>query len=262
MKTLKIARYQLRDMFRSRWIAGYALFFGVVTDALFRFGGTGERVSVSLTNVVLGIVPLTAVLLGAMFLYSSREQVEMLLAQPVRRRSLYVGLYLGLVVPLSTAMVAGIGIPFLYHGLLGGAGMGALPLLLLTGALLTASFVALAFAVALSTEDRVKGMGGAIALWLFFSVIYGGLILLFVEAFSAWPVQRAIIGLTLLNPVDLARILLLLNLEISAMMGFTGAVFARFFGSGTGQVVTLAALLGWTLIPFALGFRAFVRKDF
>jgi Cu-processing system permease protein len=262
MKTLKIARYQLRDMFRSRWTLGYGLFFLVVTDALFRFGGTGERVAVSLTNVVLGIVPLTAILLGSMFLYNAREQVELLLSQPLRRRSLFVGLYLGLVVPLATAMVVGISLPFLYHGAVTGGGAGALPLLLMSGGLLTAVFVALAFAVALSTEDRVKGLGAAVALWMFFTVVYGGLVLLFVDSFSAWPLQRAIIALTLLNPVDLARILLLLNLEVSAMMGFTGAVFERFFGGGTGQVVTVAALLAWAAAPFLLGLRVFARKDF
>jgi Cu-processing system permease protein len=262
MNTLKIARYQLRDMFRSRWVIGYGLFFLVVTDALFRFGGGGERVAVSLTNVVLGIVPLTGILLGSMFLYSAREQIELLLSQPVRRGTLFRGLYLGLVVPLSTAMVVGIGLPFLYHGAVTGGGAGALPLLLGSGVLLTAAFVALAFAVALATEDRVKGLGAAIAIWMFFSVIYGGLVLLFVDAFSAYPLQRVIIGITLLNPVDLARILLLLNLEVSAMMGFTGAVFERFFGGGTGQAITLAALLGWVVVPFLLGLRAFVRKDF
>jgi Cu-processing system permease protein len=262
MNTLKIARYQLRDMFRSRWILGYGLFFLVVTDVLFRFGGSGERVSVSLTNVVLGVVPLTAILLGAMFLYNSREQVELLLSQPVRRGSLYRGLYLGLVIPLMTAMVIGISLPFLYHGAITGGGAGALPLLLAAGALLNAAFVALAFAVALATEDRVKGLGAAIGLWMFFSVIYGGLVLLFVNAFSAYPMQKAIIGITLLNPIDLARILLLLNMDVSAMMGFTGAVFERFFGGAGGQAITFAALTGWTVIPFLLGNRAFVRKDF
>jgi Cu-processing system permease protein len=68
--------------------------------------------------------------------------------------------------------------------------------------------------------------------------------------------------MSLLNPVDLGRILLLLNLDVSAMMGFTGAVFQRFFGSGTGQAVTLAAMSAWLAIPFLLGQRAFLRKNF
>jgi Cu-processing system permease protein len=263
MNTLKIARYQLRDMFRSRWVLVYGLFFLAVTDGLFRFGGTGERVVLSLTNVVLGVVPLVAIVLGAMYLYSAREAVELLLSQPVRRGDLYRGLYLGLLIPLCSALVLGIGLPFLYHGaVFAESGFGALPLLLGVAVLLTMVFVALAFAVALSTEDRVKGLGLSLVLWMFFSVIYGGFTLLFVEAFSAYPMQRVVIVLSMLNPVDLGRILLLLNLDVSAMMGFTGAVFERFFGSGTGQAVTLGALAAWAAIPFLFGHRAFARKNF
>jgi Cu-processing system permease protein len=262
MNTFKIAKYQLRDMFRSRWVLVYGLFFLAVTDALFRFGGSGERVVLSLTNVVLGVVPLVGIVLGAMYLYSAREAVELLLSQPVRRGDLYRGLYLGLVVPLCTALVFGIGLPFVYHGAVFAGGVGALPLLLGVAVLLTLVFVALAFAVALSTEDRVKGLGLSLVLWMFFSVIWGGFTLLFVEVFSAYPLQKVIIALSMLNPVDLGRILLLLNLEISAMMGFTGAVFERFFGSGTGQAITLTALVGWAVVPFLLGHRAFQRKNF
>jgi len=74
----KILKYGLYDVLRSRWVLFYGLFFLAATDVLFRFGGTGERVIVSLMNVVLYVVPLVAVMLGAMFLYNSREYVTLL----------------------------------------------------------------------------------------------------------------------------------------------------------------------------------------
>ena len=40
--TAKIARFEIKDVVRSRWLIGYALFFLVVTDALLRFG-SGRR---------------------------------------------------------------------------------------------------------------------------------------------------------------------------------------------------------------------------
>jgi Cu-processing system permease protein len=262
MNTLKIAKYQLQDVLRSKWIVLYGLFFLAVTDALFRFGGTGERVVMSMMNVVLIVIPLIAVVLGAMYLYNSREYVELLLAQPLRRVSLFWGLFLGLTLPLLGAFVAGVGLPFLYHGALGGAEGGPLGLLLLTGVLLTVIFVAISFAIALATEDKIKGLGLALALWMFFAVIYNGLVLFVIQAFSGYPLQQPVIALTMLNPIDLARVLLLLNLDVSAMMGFTGAVFQRFFGSGTGQMAALGAMLVWLAVPFLLGQRAFARKNF
>jgi Cu-processing system permease protein len=261
MSTFKIARYQLQDMVRNRWVLFYGLFFVVATDALFRFGGSGDRVVLSLMNVVLVMIPLVSVVLGAMFLYSAREYVELLLAQPIGRGTLFRGLFVGLTVPLCGAFVLGVGLPFVYHGGLAEY-PGPLVLLLGTGVLLTLVFVSLSFAVALGTEDRIRGLGVALAAWMFFAVIYNGLVLMVIQVFGHYPLQHAVIGMSLLNPVDLGRILLLLNLDVSAMMGFTGAVFQRFFGSGTGQLVTVAALMTWLVVPFLLGQRAFLRKNF
>lgn len=262
MNTMKIARYQLRDVMRSRWVLVYGIFFLLMTDALFRFGGSGERVILSLMNVVLIAIPLVAVVLGTMYLYGSREFTELLLSQPVRRRSLFLGLFVGLGLPLSLAFVLGTGLPFWAHGGMAEGGAGPLLLLLGTGVGLTLIFASLAFLVALSTEDRIKGLGYSLGIWVFFTIVFNGLVLLAIYMFSDYPMEQPVIALSLLNPVDLGRILLLLSFDISALMGFTGAVFRRFFGSGLGQGVALGALGLWLAVPFLLGLRAFNRKNF
>jgi Cu-processing system permease protein len=262
MSVLKIAKYQLQDVLRSHWILFYGLFFLATTDALFRFGGSGERVIMSMMNVVLIVIPLVAVVIGAMYLYSSREYVELLLAQPIRRTALFRGLFLGLTLPLLWAFAIGVALPFVYHGAFLEGEQSSLGLLLLVGMLLTVIFVALSFAIALATEDRIRGLGTALALWMFFSVIYNGLMLLVIQVFPQYPLQQPVIAMAMLNPIDLGRILLLLHLDVSALMGFTGAVFERFFGSGAGRLTTLATLLVWLGVPFLLGQRAFVRKNF
>ncbi|CAN5658026.1 hypothetical protein BH23GEM9_BH23GEM9_23640 [soil metagenome] len=261
MMTFKILRYQLQDMLRSRWVIFYALFFLGVTDAFFRFGGDGPRVILSLMNVVLLIIPLMAVVLGTMFLYNSREYIELLLSQPIRRSSLFAGLFSGLSLPLAAAYVVGTSLPFLYHGALRQSA-GALGVLLLAGVLLTVIFVALAFAVALTTEDRIRGLGLALGVWMFAAVLYNGVMLLVIQIFDAYPLQHVVIGMSLLNPIDLGRIFMLLNLDAAALMGFTGAVFEKFFGSVRGQLLTLAAMMCWLTVPLLLGRRAFLRKNF
>lgn len=262
MTSARIAKYQLQDMLRNRWVLFYGLFFLLVTDALFRFGGAGDRVVLSLMNVVLVMIPLVSIVLGCMFLYGAREYVELLLAQPIRRPTLFRGLFAGLALPLCGAFVAGVALPFAWHREAAAGHAGPLALLLGTGVLLTLVFVSLAFAVALRNEDRLRGLGVALAAWMFFAIVWNGVVLLAIQLFADYPLERAVIGMSLLNPVDLGRILLLLNLDVSAMMGFTGAVFQRFFGSGAGQAITLAALFAWVAVPFLLGQRAFVRKNF
>jgi Cu-processing system permease protein len=260
--TMKIARYQLRDVMRSRWALVYLLFFGVTTDVLFRFSGHGEQVLVSLMNVALLVVPLAGMVLGAIYLYGAREYVELLLAHPVNRRSLFLGLFLGLALPLSGAFLVGVGVPFIYHGGIAAVGGVGVSLLLGTGVLLTVTFVALAFAIALATEDRIKGLGAALVVWLGMVVLWDGLILLVLGVFGGYPVEIPVLVLSIMNPVDLGRIALLLHMDVSALMGATGAVVERFFGSTMGQGLALGALLAWLAIPLALAGRTFQRKNF
>jgi Cu-processing system permease protein len=56
--------------------------------------------------------------------------------------------------------------------------------------------------------------------------------------------------------------LMLLRLDVAALMGYTGAVFQRFFAGTSGIALASAALAGWVVIPLALGARTFRRKDF
>ncbi len=258
--TVTTLRSQVRDVVRSRWLIGYLIVLLALTDVLFRFGGGGDRVVLSLINVMLIQVPLVALVFGTMYLYHARDFIVLLLAQPVKRRHLFAGLYLGLALPLAVTVVLGTGLPFVWHGGLGAAR--ALAFLLMTGTLLTLVSVALAFLIATLMDDRAGGLGLAVACWLGAVVLYDGLVLLAVAVFSAYPLEKPLLVLTLLNPVDLGRVVMLLQLDVAALMGYTGATFERFFGSALGLSVGLGALALWCIIPFWLGRMAFGRKDF
>ena len=260
--TAKVIKYELSDVLRSTWIIVYAVFFLVVTEALFRFGGGSARALLSLSNLVLIIIPLVSIAFGAMYLYNARAFVELLLSQPVDRKTLFGGLYVGLALPLSAGFVAGVSLPFAIHGVEAASHTTTLLTLVLAGVLLTCIFVALAFLIAVTFEDKVRGLGVAILLWLFFAVIYDGIVLLVANAFADYPLEQPMIALMLLNPVDLARVLLLLTFDVSALMGYTGAVFEQFFGSLLGVGLSTAALAVWVGVPLALGWRLFKKKDF
>ena len=260
--TVRIIKFEFSDVLRSKWVLIYGLFFFLLTETLFRFGGTSARVMLSLSNVVLIIVPLICIVYGTIYLYNAREFMELMLAQPQRRRSLFGGLYSGLVIPLNLSFLVGVGLPFLLHGVERTAHLQAFSMLLLAGVFLTLIFIALAFLISTAYEDKMKGLGIAILSWLLFSVAYDGVMLSLIYRFSDYPLEKAVIALTLLNPVDLARTLLLMQLDIAALMGYTGAVFELFFGSIMGAAISLAALSLWVICPMWLGLRQFRRKDF
>src|SRR5512134_3813940 len=122
MSIRRLLLAELRNVFRSRWLIVYALLLFGMTDLLFRFGGSGPRVVLSLTNLVLVLVPLVALVFGTTHVYHAREFIEMMLAQPIGRRPLYAALYGGLSLPLAGAFATGVGVPLLWHtGLSGGA---------------------------------------------------------------------------------------------------------------------------------------------
>ena len=257
----RIVRYALHDVVRSRWLLAYALFFLLAADGLLRFGGGDAKALLSLVNVVLFVIPLVAVVFGTVYVYDAREFTELLLAQPVRRGRLFAGLYLGLALPMSAAFVLATLVPFLVHGVAEGT-LATLAWLLLTGTALTFVFTALAFLIATRLDDRLRGLGLAIGAWLGFALLYDGAVLVLAATFADYPIEGPMLGLMLANPVDLARVLLLLQFDVAALMGYTGAVFERFLGGAVGTIAATLALALWIAVPVTLGARAFRRKDF
>jgi Cu-processing system permease protein len=260
--TTKIVRYELRDVLRSRALIVYAVFFFGLTDVLLRFGGGGARAALSLMNVVLLLIPLVTIVFGTIYLYNAREFTELLLAQPVHRRQLFAGQYLGLAVPLSAAFVVGLGLALALHAGEDADHLATLVVVAVCGIVLTLIFTAFAALIVARVDDKVKGIGIAIGLWLAGTVLYDGLVMLGLMAFADYPLERPALAAMITNPIDLARVLILMRLDVSALMGYTGAVFEKFFGSAGGTALASLALVLWTGVPLLLGARRFQRKDF
>jgi Cu-processing system permease protein len=168
---------------------------------------------------------------------------------------------LGTATPGSGGFALGISIPFLFFGKVSQQIDGFI-LLLLIGVLLTFIFIALSFLISVKQDDKSKGLGFAILIWLVLAVVYDGFVLLIIYNFQDYPLEKAMIVLTALNPIDLGRILFLMKFDIAALMGYTGAVFQRFFGSGLGVIISVVCLLAWIILPFFLSSRFFKKKDF
>lgn len=261
MKTAaRVARYGLRDVARGRWILVYgAVLFGLA-QALIVLEGDVARAAAGLVNPVLLITPLVGLLFGTLYLYGARDFNRMLLAQPVGRRSLFGGLYAGVALPLLGVELVGLGAPLALAALSQGGGPGVLRLLVVVGAL-TLSSVALAFLTAVTIRDRAAGMGVAILAWLALTVLYDGLFATISVTLPGSVLETPALVATLLNPIDTARILLLMQFDQAALMGYTGAVFRAFFGSGAGTLVAAASLVGWVILPLLFAARRFRRAD-
>ncbi len=259
---LKILKYSVFDLIRGRWSYAYFLFYLVLGFALLFLNHDLAKAVITLMNIILILTPLIGTIFGVLYYYSSEEFTALLLAQPITRNKIFMGQYLGLSISLTLSLVLGLGIPFLCYGLLRSAAIFDFFLLLVVGTYLNFIFVALAFNIALSTDNKIRGLGYAIATWLFLAVIYDGLFLISLVIFEEYPLDKFSLIATLLNPIDLSRILILLKLDISALLGYTGAVFHKFFGSTNGFLLSLLTLTGWVVVPLARMNHKLKTKDF
>lgn len=247
---------------RSRWSYVYFLFYLLLGVVLLFLNNDLSKAVITLMNVIIILVPLIGTIFGVMYYYNSREFTELLLAQPVKRSSIFLGQYFGVATSLSMSLVIGLGMPFVFYGIFNSSAIWDFSLLLVTGAFLTFIFTALAFVIALRNENKIKGFGYAILLWLFMAVIYDGIFLMSLLYFEDYPLDKFSLAATMLNPVDLSRVLILLKLDISALLGYTGAVFQKFFGTNFGLILSSALLVFWVLVPTFFIWRIAKRKDF
>jgi Cu-processing system permease protein len=259
---LKILKYCFYDLIRSRWSYVYFLFYLALGFVLLFLNNDLSKAVITLMNIIIVLVPLIGTIFGVMYYYNSKEFTELLLAQPIKRSSIFLGQYFGVAGSLTLSLVVGLGIPFILYGLLQSNAIFDFFLLLATGAFLTLIFTALSYNIAISNENRIKGFGYAVLLWLFMAVIYDGLFLLSLIVFEEYPLDTFTLGAIMFNPIDLSRTLILLKLDISALLGYTGALFRQFFGTGTGFLISMGMLVLWTLLPLWRLVYISKKKDF
>ncbi len=256
MQMLKIAKYVVYDILRNRFVLAYLAFLLVVSMSFFNLESDPAKGMMSLLNIILIVLPLVSIVFATIHLYNSYEFMELLLAQPLRRSDIFMGEYLGMATSLCVAFGIGVGVPvFLYDGTTRGI------TLLACGLLLTLVFVSMAFLSTVLARDKARGIGIALLLWFFCTILYDGIVLMSMFAFSEYPLEKTIIGLAFLNPVDLARIAMLLQLDAAALMGYTGALFQHFFGSAFGSGLSFLAMIVWVIAPLWLAVRIFRKKD-
>lgn len=252
----RVIKYVFYDLLRTRFILLYTVLLLVSTFALFQLDSDPEKVVMSLLNIVLMVVPLVSIIFTTIHFYNSYEFIELMLVQPINRRVVFIGEYLAVSSSLCAAIAVGIGVPIVFYGI-SASGLA----LLFNGIILTMVFVSLAFLASVLTRDKAKAIGIALLFWFYFSLIYDGFLLWFVYAFSDYPLERITLTLIALNPVDLARVIMLLQLDISALMGYTGAFYKEFFGNSFGIIFSTSILFLWVVTPFLVSLRIFSKKD-
>ncbi len=274
-QTAIIAAKEITDGLRNRWIiivtilmAGLALILTLLGSAP---SGT-TRVSalavtiVSLSSLSIFFVPLIALLLSydSIVAESDRGTLMLLLAYPVGRWQVIAGKFCGHLALLSIAVTIGYGAAGL-AALVGDAENWAdqawegFAGLIGSSILLGAVFLALGLMISAFVRERGTAAGLAIAVWLFFVLIYDlGLIGLLASEAGQLLDERLITTLLLANPADVYRMLNLTGTSdaaaLSAMSGLAGT-------NTVSPVLLISLLIAWIAAPLAAACALFRRRQ-
>jgi Cu-processing system permease protein len=266
-----VAREEFRQALESRWLFGFTAllaalvlglsFFGMAQSREVGFQGFA-RVTLSLMNLVLFIVPLTGLMLGVTSVTGGSGALPLLLAQPVSRREVLTGKLVGLGGALTVAQLVGFGGGGIVVALSAGAdqvrGFAAL-----TGLSIALGWlmVSTSLMIAVLRPDRLKAMSTALFLWLLLVVAYDLVVLGATTLLGGLPLQRVLVPALLLNPVDIARVLTTLAVGSGALFGPTSAVLMKLSGTSAGIGIGLLVLLVETIVPAAIAMWVFQRRD-
>jgi Cu-processing system permease protein len=253
---MKIIKYVLLDLIRNKIILVYMLILAALSLSILNLDNNTSKGLLSLLDISLLFVPIISILFSTIYFFNSIEFTELLLSLPLARRSLLLSEYSGVSLSLCLAFVAGIGVPVLILA----PGISGL-ILIISGLLLTLIFSSLALLVFVWFKDKTRGIGASIIIGLFFTLLFDGLLMIFIYSFSDYPIDKPIVAMIALNPVDLARVLMLLHLDVAALMGYSGALFKKLLGSTSGSIFTVGCMLLWIFGPLWLSVRLFRKKD-
>lgn len=269
--TLIVARETWKRVSASRTTVGFAIVFSALALALSYFGLSGNRavgfqgfsrVTASLANLVVYVVPLCALIVGTTEITGRPKSLAIVLAQPVRRRDVLLGSFLGVAAALGTALLIGLGGAGVLIALQAGSAS-AVGYLVLVGASLVMllAYLAIAYFLGVTLLDRLRATGAALLVWFGTVIVYDLALIGLSALFRGLPLKSILVPAILLNPVDITRVLTTLASGRGALFGPAGASLVETFGTTGGAAVALAAFALQITLPLALALWIFRRRD-
>jgi Cu-processing system permease protein len=110
---MKLSKYVLYDILRSKIILAYTLFLFIVSLSMFQMEENSSKAMLSLLNIVLIVLPLVSLVFTTIHYYNSYEFIELMLSQPLSRTRILLSEFAGVSISLLSAFFIGVGVPVL-----------------------------------------------------------------------------------------------------------------------------------------------------
>ncbi len=273
MNVLRIASQEIRVGMRNRWVVATTLVLAALALSLVLLGSspTGTVgadplaiVVVSLASLTIFLIPLIALLLSFDSIVGEHERgtLMLLLSYPIARWEVVAGKVLGQSVILAIATIIGYGaagVLLAARAETGNIAWTAYAGMIATSVMLGAAFISIGCLASTLVRERATAAGLAVAVWLFFVLIYDSALLGLLVADQGQTIgERGLNLLLLFNPTDAYRLFNMTATEsVSIYSGMAGPGDPAGFGAAT----LLLALAAWVVVPLALAVAAFQRRS-
>lgn len=268
------ARHERLLAARSRWTHIFAFAFAGLTLAIassgyILSGGHGiedfARTAASLTELVLLIVPLAALMMGILAMTPERGGAEVIYAQPIPRSTVLAGTWLGLLEALVGAQLIGFGAAgIVIFSQSGDEGLGAYAVIVGASAVLTAVFLSLAALISVGNigRRRVRALALGLMIWFALALVFDVAVLGAATLLRSGDASRLLIVSALVNPIDAIRTGAFLGVEGTGAFGPASQALLRFTHGPVGAAALISmSLLLWIVVPTLIAGRRLARID-
>lgn len=260
---LTIAMQELKMMLRNKWVFSFGALFSILAIIIVYFGGTGQqagiegfnRMTASLLNLSLFLVPLLTLLIGSTSLAGDKEDggFTLLLTYPIPLFHVFLGKFIGLFLSLFTVISFGYGMAGIILFIQNiGVSYTFLLLFYVFTLLLAMMFLAISLLIGVISFNRFQALGLSLFIWaltvLFYEFIVMGLTMVVPKGTTVLLLTISI----LLNPVELVRVWTIIAMDSASIFGPHLYKLTIWSQGVTGQLSFVISALAWTAIPLLL----------
>lgn len=271
-KILTVASKEFKDGFRNRWTLAITVIFAILSLGLTYFGAAASgsigfaslnSTLISLASLAVILIPLIALMIAYNAFVGEYEQGTMLLllTYPLSRRDMLIGKFLGQgsIIAISSLL----GFSTAAAAIIFSSEVETLEVLnaffwfILSATLLGWVFIAIAYVISLSVEEKSRAAGLALVTWFFFVLVFD-LALLAILVASKGDIQSGLLSrILLLNPTDIFR---LVNYQVVDATEY-GGVLQLAEGTNMSMAGLLSTLLVWIAAPLALAAYLLKKRE-
>lgn len=256
---INLARQQFTLILRSKWLFTFGFLFAFLSIFISYFSNTGDsgylgfnRMTASLLNLNLLLIPLISLLVGGLFLSGEKEDrgLMLMLTYPVPVYAVIIGKYIGLFISLWSVITFGYGAAILMMYITAvDTSLGVILQFYLFSLLLSAIFLAISMLVGLLSKTRFQALGTSLIIWAFMVLFYEFLVMGISLVLSKQWILSMLSASIFFNPVELIRVWAILSMDGVAVFGPSLYDLTIWASGWQGQLLFIFSSLLWLAAP-------------